>query len=810
MFKQLLRGQRLSVSGLMRLWPVFFLMLTASLAKAESSVTFAWDEGRYLSTAELYSAGFPVGEVLQVSNGRGRTYDVTIARSTFSSLGNRSLSGTTEGNGTFVLVITADGQLQGSLAEGPDFYRIFSEGGSPALQQRDYSAMPSPIDKSGVAPELHPSDSSRHLLELNPTNVKTRSLFKQGEITTSASGTGTVYPVYSADTAIDVLVYYDSKMATSEATVDYLFEYSNLAYARTGIALTLNLAGLIPVAISSAQDNTAVLDLLKNREAPFTLADEDRAALNADLVHVVRVDKSEEDELPNCGLASYSIYEGLGYRDETNGITEWKPQEGYGSYCSEDAFTHEIGHNLGAAHHRGDDNIYAGGAYNYSYGAGRSAVFNTIMGAYRDAYEETVAVFSNPDSDCLGYPCGVSPAYSDSADNKRTLSNTKFIVAGYEGRGFDYAAIQEKPVYSSCEDETPYQGINMINASQYAVEVLSQTFLRADGSSYYTGTFEAGEFVLEAGGYSGRGYCGEGADQPFGSEITEAFFTYKNPETGEEVEGTHIFFDDDYDGDYGIVRAAAGAGGSVARHPSMHARVDAEVEITFQPADGYKLDEVTGTCPGSLHYNVYTAAPLYGDCWAVASFVADVSFTSESSLNEISEAYIGLHGRAPDPNGLVYWASELDEAVAGGKNSGVALKKLTNDMTLSAEWASGIGANNGLAQSGAEAIVRAMYLNLFARSATNSDVAYWSSDLTSGRVTESEMVVLLITGAKANGNADSVVLDYKRQAARYYASNVSQSIFTRSTAREAVADVTDLQSLTASQSDTDALVEASG
>jgi hypothetical protein len=149
---------------------------------------------------------------------------------------------------------------------------------------------------------------------------------------------------------------------------------------------------------------------------------------------------------------------------------------------------------------------------------------------------------------------------------------------------------------------------------------MSRTFLRADGSSYFTGAFDDGEFVLQAGYNNSWGYCREEDDQPVGSEITEAFFTYKNPETGEEVEGTHIFFDDDYDGDYGIVRAAAGVGGSVVGHPSIHARVDAEVEITFEPDDGYKLDEVTGTCPGSLHYNVYTAEPLYGDCWAVASF----------------------------------------------------------------------------------------------------------------------------------------------------------------------------------------------
>jgi hypothetical protein len=158
---------------------------------------------------------------------------------------------------------------------------------------------------------------------------------------------------------------------------------------------------------------------------------------------------------------------------------------------------------------------------------------------------------------------------------------------------------------------------------------------------------------------------------------------------------------------------------------------------------------------------------------------------------------------------LTYWALELDNAVAAGESAEVALRNLTNSMTLSDEWASGIGVNDGLTSAGAEAIVRAMYLNLFARSATNSDVAYWSADLTSGRVTESEMVVLLIVGAKERENADSVVLDYKRQAARYYASKVPPGVFTRSTAKTAVAVVDDLQSLTASQNDTDALVDAS-
>ena len=48
---------------------------------------------------------------------------------------------------------------------------------------------------------------------------------------------------------------------------------------------------------------------------------------------------------------------------------------------------------------------------------------------------------------------------------------------------------------------------------------------------------------------------------------------------------------------------------------------------------------------------------------------------------EVTKAYIGLLGRAPDPAGLAYWAAELDAAIAAGDDPVVALKKLTNDIT---------------------------------------------------------------------------------------------------------------------------------
>ena len=45
---------------------------------------------------------------------------------------------------------------------------------------------------------------------------------------------------------------------------------------------------------------------------------------------------------------------------------------------------------------------------------------------------------------------------------------------------------------------------------------------------------------------------------------------------------------------------------------------------------------------------------------------------------QVTEAYIGLLGRAPDPDGLAYWVKQYDAAVAAGQDSTIALKKLMN------------------------------------------------------------------------------------------------------------------------------------
>ena len=221
----------------------------------------------------------------------------------------------------------------------------------------------------------------------------------------------------------------------------------------------------------------------------------------------------------------------------------------------------------------------------------------------------------------------------------------------------------------------------------------------------------------------------------------------------------------------------------------------------------YRLADCRGLAPllgypngsDSVDLGIY----IYGNSQGCNSS-KDILLAFESDA-KITEAYIGLLGRAPDPAGLEYWSNELQSLVSQGQNVDIALKKLTNDITLTPEWIGGGGSGGSAGQSAAEAVVSSMYINLFSRQATAADRAYWSAELTNRRVTESEMVVLLIQGAQSNGNTDSQVLEFKRQAASYYVLKVPHSRFSRTSATEAVRNVYDEDTLWDSKRATDRL-----
>ena len=195
--------------------------------------------------------------------------------------------------------------------------------------------------------------------------------------------------------------------------------------------------------------------------------------------------------------------------------------------------------------------------------------------------------------------------------------------------------------------------------------------------------------------------------------------------------------------------------------------------------------------------------------WGTMKWGVESGASATASEIQVTETYIGLLDRAPDPNGLAYWVSQLNRAVAAGQEATFAMKKLTNDIALSPEWTAGLGANAVNGQVGANAVVQGMYQHLFERAQSQADLDYWTPQLTGGSTTASEMALNLITAAKNNIKkpTDGNVLGFKREAATYYVKNVEQAKFTKSSANSAVKDVDDADSLAASKTATD-LVKA--
>jgi hypothetical protein len=179
---------------------------------------------------------------------------------------------------------------------------------------------------------------------------------------------------------------------------------------------------------------------------------------------------------------------------------------------------------------------------------------------------------------------------------------------------------------------------------------------------------------------------------------------------------------------------------------------------------------------------------------------------------QVTEAYIGLLGRAPDPAGLEYWVGKLDAAVTAGQDAKLALKKLTNDIALSPEWIGGLGTNDASTTAGANAVVEGMYQQLFERAATTADLAYWTPQLTGGSTTAAEMALNLITAAKGNTAkpTDGEVLGYKQQAATYYVESVPQANYSSSSANNAVKDVNGPSNLLDSKTATDFVTSGVG
>jgi hypothetical protein len=104
--------------------------------------------------------------------------------------------------------------------------------------------------------------------------------------------------------------------------------------------------------------------------------------------------------------------------------------DGSGWYCTDLTYVHEVGHNLGCAHDRA--NAGASGRYPYSYGYQEpTEKFHTIMSYSCPGGCPEIEYFSNPADSYNGDPTGIADPDPNSADNARTINQTRVEMAGF-------------------------------------------------------------------------------------------------------------------------------------------------------------------------------------------------------------------------------------------------------------------------------------------------------------------------------------------------------------------------------------------
>ena len=160
-----------------------------------------------------------------------------------------------------------------------------------------------------------------------------------------------------------------------------------------------------------------------------------------------------------------------------------------------------------------------------------------------------------------------------------------------------------------------------------------------------------------------------------------------------------------------------------------------------------------------------------------------------STTSDVQELYIGLLGRAADPDGLAYWVGQIDAGT-------LTLEQLrSNIVNEQPEYANGLGLDTRTQ------LVNALYENMFERQAGEVGLTYWVDG--AGSTVPADSLVLALDNA-AKGT-DRLTLDNKVEAATYYTANTLQAAYTNALATASVSSVDGTAaSVTASKAATDA------
>jgi hypothetical protein len=116
---------------------------------------------------------------------------------------------------------------------------------------------------------------------------------------------------------------------------------------------------------------------------------------------------------------------------------------------------------------------------------------------------------------------------------------------------------------------------------------------------------------------------------------------------------------------------------------------------------------------------------------------------NDKQFKELAEMYVAYFNRAPDAEGLLYWADKLAE---GRTMDQIAERFFDQDETRALYTD----------PSDTDAFVTAVYANVLGRTPDADGFKFWTGQLAAGEVTQGAFVLKIILGAKNGGGANDV------------------------------------------------------
>ena len=361
------------------------------------------------------------------------------------------------------------------------------EGGGDVAATTDATGLRLNVRTSRGVFDLQPAGDGRYLL------VEDGRIFPKEAPARTTPGSATALdnlPVADAsrNSIVRVLSVYDSTARTyfgsdaaAVAEIGATINEANIAYANSGVKMTLVPTAIEAVSYSSSGDSSTELGRLTSTSDGFIDAVHTRRDQTAaDLVIMVTTYNDA------CGVAW--LYNG----SAANGFATVNASCARGNL----SFAHELGHNMGGGHGYSD----GGGSYSYANGY-RDPVhaFRTIMAYDSNGCCPRVRQFSSPSVTYLGSATG-----SATQDNARALNLTKDSIALFRTSGTGSSSLMFKrttgwSAYGSKAAAGVYTSVGgFALPSLYNTAVVSRDtalFYNSTTGAARTGSFINGLFV---------------------------------------------------------------------------------------------------------------------------------------------------------------------------------------------------------------------------------------------------------------------------------------------------------------------------